>query len=74
MRVKMGLALEELAKLEEITATEEDLDKEYQKMAEMYKLDVEQIKNIFKTSDLGIESTIVSGKAADFLLANCKFI
>lgn len=73
-RVKMNLSLEELAKIEGIVATEEDLDKEYSKMAEMYKMDIEQIKNIFKTSDLGIETTIVSGKAADFLLDNCKLI
>lgn len=73
-RVKMTLALEELAKLENIVATEDDLDIEYKKMADMYKLDIEQIKNIFKNSDLGIENSIVANKAADFLLENCKHI
>ena len=73
-RVKMGLALDELAKLENIKATEEDFEEEYKKIAEMYKLDIEQIKDIFKNSSLGIEESIVSRKAADFLLDNCKFI
>lgn len=73
-RVKMSLALDEVAKLENIVATEADLDEEYQKMADMYKMDLEQIKNIFKSTDMGIGSSIVARKTADFLLENSKLI
>lgn len=73
-RVKMALAVEEVAKLEGITATEDELNDEYKKLADMYKMDIEQIKNIFKNSSLGFEKTIISRKTADFLLENSKLI
>lgn len=73
-RVKMSLAIEQVAKLENITVTEEDLDKEYQKMAEMYKMEVDKIKDIFKNADMGLSSSIVSRKTVDFLLENSKLI
>lgn len=74
MRVKMALAVEEVAKLENITATEEDLEAEYKQLAEMYKMEVEQIKNIFGNASFGIEKTIVSRKTTDFLIENSKLI
>lgn len=73
-RVKMSLAIEQVAKLENITVTEEDLDKEYQKMAEMYKMELDKIKDIFKNADMGLSSSIVSRKTVDFLLENSKLI
>lgn len=73
-RVRIGLGLEQVAKLENITATDEDFDKEYEKMAELYKMDVEQIKNIFQSADMGLKNTIISRKTVDFLLENSKLI
>lgn len=73
-RVKMALAVEEIAKLENIVATEDDLEEEYKKLAEMYKMEVEQIKNIFGKSSLGIEKTIISRKTTDFLIENSKLV
>ncbi|MBQ0035333.1 MAG: trigger factor [Firmicutes bacterium] len=43
-RVKINLALEEIAKLENVEVSDEDISKEYDKMAEMYGLKVEEIK------------------------------
>ena len=74
MRVKMALAVEEVAKLENIKATDEDLEKEYKHLAELYKMDVEQIKNIFGNASLGLEKTIVSRKVTDFLVENSKLV
>ena len=45
-RVKMRKALEKIAKLEEIKPTEEDINAEYEKMAEAYQMDVEKVKDI----------------------------
>lgn len=73
-RVKISLALEAVSKLENITATEEDLNEEYQKMADMYKMEVEKIKEIFKTADNGLTRSIVSRKTVDLLLDNSKSI
>ena len=46
-RVKLRLALEKIAKLENIEVTEADLEAEYAKMAEAYNMTVEQIKPMF---------------------------
>lgn len=43
-RVKLRLALEAIVKKENIDCTEEDLNEEYKKLAESYKMDVEKIK------------------------------
>lgn len=43
-RVKLRLALETVARKENIEVTEADLDEEYGKMAEAYKMDVDKVK------------------------------
>lgn len=43
-RVKLRLALETVAKKENIEVTDADFDKEYEKMAEAYKMDVDKVK------------------------------
>jgi trigger factor len=43
-RVKLRLALETIAKKENIEVTDADLDEEYGKLAETYKTDVDKVK------------------------------
>ena len=43
-RIKINLALSEIAKSENISVNEEDLNKEYERMAEMYSMSVDEIK------------------------------
>ena len=43
-RVKLRLALQTIADKENVEVTEDDLDDEYSKMAEAYKMDVEKVK------------------------------
>ena len=43
-RIKINLALSEIVKSENITVNDEDLQKEYDRMAEMYGMSVEDIK------------------------------
>lgn len=43
-RVKLRLALEAIAKQENIEVTEADLDEEYGKMAEAYKMEADKVK------------------------------
>ena len=43
-RVKLRLALQTIADKENVEVTEADLDDEYSKMAEAYKMDVEKVK------------------------------
>ncbi len=61
-QVKLRLALERIAELENIEITEEDLDKEYNNLAEQYNIDVENVKSTISvktlTSDLKIEKAL----------------
>lgn len=50
--VKLRLALETVARKENIEVSEADLDEEYNKMAEAYKMDVEQVKNAVPAESL----------------------
>ena len=51
-RVKLRLALETIAKKENIEVTEADLEEEYSKMAESYKMDVEKVKEAIPAESL----------------------
>ncbi len=44
-QVKMRLALETIAKLENLTATEEDIDAELQRIADAYQMKIEDVRN-----------------------------
>ena len=58
-RVKMRLALEKIAKLEDIHPTEDDINAEYDKMAEIYNMEADKVKEIIPlesvTEDLGVQ-------------------
>lgn len=64
-QVKLRLALEKIAKLENIEVTEDELKAEFNKLAEAYKLDVDQIKQFIHDDDL--KKDIAVGKAVDLI-------
>ena len=64
-QVKLRLALEKIAKLENIEVTEDELKAEFDKLAEAYKLDVDQIKQFIHDDDL--KKDIAVGKAVDII-------
>ena len=64
-QVKLRLALEKIAKLENIEVTEDELKTEFDKLAEAYKLDVDQIKQFIHDDDL--KKDIAVGKAVDLI-------
>lgn len=51
-QVKLRLALEQIAKQEQLTPTAEELDAEYRKLADSYKMDVEKIKAAISEKNL----------------------
>ncbi len=51
-QVKIRLALEKIAELENIIPTAEDLEGQYNKLAESYKMDVEKVKDLIPEADL----------------------
>lgn len=64
-QVKLRLALEKIAKLENIEVTEDELKAEFDKLAEAYKLYVDQIKQFIHDDDL--KKDIAVGKAVDLI-------
>jgi trigger factor len=67
-QVKVRLALEKIAELENIKAEQADTDAEYARYAEQYQMDVEQIKKAVPEKE--INKDIVVQKAIDFVRAN----
>ena len=70
-RVKTSLTIEAIGEKEKIEATDEDLEKEFEKMAESHKTTVEKLKESFKEENFGyIKNTIKVRKTIDFLVEN----
>lgn len=67
-QVKLDLALEQIVAAEKIEASDEDVDAEYQKLADAYQMDAEAIKKSIPAEHL--KSEIVSRKAVDLIVAN----
>ena len=64
-QVKVRLALEKIAQIENIEATEEDLEAEYAKLAEMYGVSADAVKGFFAAD--AIRSDIVCEKAINVI-------
>lgn len=71
-QVKLQLAVEKIAKLEKIEATDEEAEAQLKEMADMYQLDVEQVKKWVNIED--VKKDVVGKKTVDFLVANAKAI
>lgn len=73
-RVRNSLVLEAIAKAENIEATEEDVQKELEELANQYQRSVDEIRNIFEANgsmDV-LKNDLVNKKTIQFLLDNSK--
>lgn len=69
--IKERLVLEAIAKAENIEVTEEDVEAEIQKMADMYKMDLEKAKELLSDKEKeSIKEDLAVSKAADFIYEN----
>lgn len=69
--IRERLALEAVAKAENIEVSDEDVEAEYQKMADMYKMDVEKAKELLSDQEKeGMKEELAVSKAADFVYEN----
>ena len=66
--VRIRLGLKALAKQQGFVATDEDLEKQYQEIADMYGMPVEQVKQYIPTNTL--RQDVANQKALDFLKGN----
>ena len=67
-QVKLRLALEKIAANEGLEPTAEELDAEYEKLAKMYEMEVDKIKNI--VAEAQVNGDLQSQKAVDFVKEN----
>ncbi len=70
--IKGRLALEAVAKAENLEVTAEDLEKEYQQMAESYNMEVEKIKEVVPEEE--VKDTLLNRKALSLVTEAAKFI
>ncbi len=71
--IKGRLALEAVAKAENMEVTEEDLEREYQKMADMYKMELEKVKEL-TADDESLKESILNQKALELVIKEVKYI
>lgn len=72
-RIQSSLVLEQIAKEENIVASDEDVDAELEKMAAMYGMPVENLKQYMGDSDKdSMKRDIAVKKAVEFIMANVK--
>ncbi|MBR6879457.1 MAG: trigger factor [Clostridiales bacterium] len=66
-RVKSMLVLEAVSKEIKMEATEEDLEEEYKRMAEAYKMEVKDIKDAIGDNDAPFKDQIIGRKTVEYL-------
>jgi len=72
-RVSSKLALKAVAEAEKIEATEDDVEAEYKKMAEQYKMELDKVKAALGANIKLLKEDIVNQKTIQFLYDNAKF-
>ena len=71
-QVKVRLALEKIASLEALDATEEEIEAEYKKISETYNVPLEEVKKMILAEDLSRD--IVVGSAMKLVRENAKLV
>ncbi|WP_301402799.1 trigger factor [Staphylococcus haemolyticus] len=72
-RIKTNLTLSVIADKENIEATDEDIDKELEKMSKQFNISVEDIKNTLGNTDI-IKNDVRIQKVIDLLRDNAKYV
>lgn len=67
-QVKVRLALEKVVELEKIVIDQKDIDDEYQKIADAYKMPLDQVKLYIPEQDITMDVAV--GKAVELIKAN----
>ncbi len=70
-RIKTSLVLEQIAKEENIEITDEDIDAEIEKMAQMYGMEAETLKGYMGEAEKeGMKNDLALQKAVDLIMEN----
>ena len=68
--MKIRLALEKVVELEKIEASDEDFDKEVNRIAEAYKMEADKVRAIVPEAE--VRKDLAVNKAIDFIKSNAK--
>jgi trigger factor len=72
-RIKSRLVLEEVAKVENIEISEQDIAEELERMAGQYRMELDKLKELMSDAEMKqLKSDLAVQKAADFLVDNAK--
>jgi len=72
-QVKTGLVLGEIAKRENIEVTDEDVEKEFERMAEMYGMEVDKLKGFIQDGEKeSLKEELKLKKAVDLIVGAAK--
>ena len=69
-QVKTRLALEKIVELEGIVISDEEIDKEFQAIADAYKMDIAQVKMYIPASEISMDVAV--GKAVEVIKNNAE--
>lgn len=73
-QVKGTLALEQIAKLENIEISEEELDKNLADMAKAYNMELDKLKEILRPEDIeNVKADMKLSKASEFVVENASW-
>jgi len=73
-RVKARLVLEETAKTEDLPVSDEDMEAEYQRIADQYKRPVDEIKKRYEGNEEAMKAGLQVQKTIEALLAEAKIV
>ncbi len=74
-QVKTTLVLEKISKLENVEVSDEDLEENIKKLAEDYKMEVEQVKKVYRPEDLeAMKNDLAISKIIDMLVDSAKVV
>ncbi|MCI8326355.1 MAG: trigger factor [Lachnospiraceae bacterium] len=72
-QIQNSLVLEEIAKVENIEVTDEELDKEFERMAVAYRTDVENLRQYASDNEKqAVKNDLAIQKAVDLIMENIK--
>ena len=69
-QVKLQLAFEAIAKAENIEVTEEEIEAEYDRIAKMYEMEIEQVKKALPVEN--VKPDLISKKVAELIKTSAK--
>lgn len=70
--VKTQLVLAEIAKAENVALTDDDFEAEYKKMADMYGMEVDKVKDLMASNREALEAELKTQKTIDIIVNGAK--